>query len=62
MGGGDGAVEVVDGTSAGSSRSAPGMSPVVLLEEPSAAAGTAHQLATGSADWVDPQHEPIMVS
>ena len=27
-----------------------------------AAAGTAHQLATGSEDWVDPQHEPIMVS
>ena len=32
VGGGDGAVEVVDGTSAGSSRSAPGMSPVVLLD------------------------------
>ena len=32
MGGGDGAVEVVNGTSAGSSRSAPGMSPVVLLD------------------------------
>ena len=31
-------------------------------KQPSTAAGTAHQLATGSADWVDPQHEPIMVS